>query len=445
MAPGKDRSGHGRPAQPTGTGRPRLVGVTAALAAALLVTSACSSGGGNKAADNTPDNGAKLTMWVRSATDQFSQRLVDAYNASHKNHVTLTIIPNDNYLTKVGTAAGSNSLPDILASDVVYTPNYTKQGLFQDITSELKALPYFDSIAKSHLATATLDGKIYAVPHKLDSSVLFYNKDLFKKAGIANPPANFADILDDSRKITALGNGVTGFDIAGSCGGCGVYTLFPYAWAAGVDILPDNGKKIDIDNDAFRAIFGLYRQLTAEKLVASGDKTQDGSTWPNNFLSGKVGMLALGSPIVGSLLGQKTFDWGVTSLMAPDGSKTSTFVGGDVAGISKSSKNKAQAWDFLKWTLDDNAQVEIIAKNGDLPCRTDLTANKYTASDPRTKFIADGLKNGVTPFALPFGDLFNNPNGPWVATIRAAIYGPDIDKALADGQSKIQAGLDAAS
>jgi multiple sugar transport system substrate-binding protein len=428
----------------TGTGRRRAAGFAAVLLVAALGATACSSS--SSKTSTTPDDGTKLTMWVRSATDQYSQRLVDAYNASHKNHVSLTIIPNDNYLTKVGTAAGSNSLPDILASDVVYTPNYTKQGLFQDITSELKALPYFSSIAPSHLATATLGAKIYAVPHKLDSSVLFYNKDLFKKAGLdpEKPPANFADILTDARKVTALGGGITGFDIAGSCGGCGVYTLFPYAWANGVNILPDNGKKVDINNDTFKQIFGLYRQLAQEKLVASGDKTQDGSTWPNNFLGGKVGMLALGSPIVGSLQQQKIFDWGVTSLMSADGAHTSTFVGGDVAGISKSSKHKAQAWDFLKWTLDDTAQVDIVAKNGDLPSRTDLTGNQYTASDPRTKFIADGLKNGVTPFALPFGDLFNNPNGPWVETIRGAIYGPDLDKALSDGQSKIQAGLDQA-
>ena len=385
-------------------------------------------------------------MWVRSATDQFSQRLVDAYNASHKNHVTLTIIPNDNYLTKVGTAAGSNSLPDILASDVVYTPNYTKQGLFQDITLGAQGA----AVLRQHRQVAPRRGDAErqdlrgAAQARLVGAVLQQGPVHEGRHRPDKPPANFADILTDARKITALGNGVTGFDIAGSCGGCGVYTLFPYAWAAGVDVLPDNGKKVDINNDTFKQIFGLYRQLTAEKLVASGDKTQDGSTWPNNFLSGKVGMLALGSPIVGSLQQQKVFDWGVTSLMSPDGSHTSTFVGGDVAGISKSSKHKAQAWDFLKWTLDDNAQVEIIAKNGDLPCRTDLTGNKYTASDPRTKFIADGLKNGVTPYALPFGDLFNNPNGPWVETIRGAIYGPDLDKALADGQAKIQAGLDAA-
>lgn len=438
-------SGNDRAAVRPGIPRRRLVGVLAMFSAAALAVAACGNGT-DGAGGGSPDDGTQLTMWVRSATDQFSQRLVDAYNQTHKNKITLTVIPNDNYLTKVGTAAGSRSLPDILASDVVYTPNYTKQGLFQDLSAEIKSLPYASSVAKSHLDVASYQGKTYAVPHKLDSSVLFYNKDLFRKAGLdpEKPPKNFDEILTYARAITNLGNGITGFDIAGSCGGCGVYTLFPYAWAAGVKVLSDDGKKADIDNPTFKQIFGLYKQLTDEKLVDSSDKTQDGSTWPNNFIAGKVGMLPLGSPIVGNLQKDAKFEWGVTALMAPDGSATSTFIGGDVAGISATSSHKAQAWDFLKWTLEENAQVEIICKNGDLPGRTDLAGNKYTAADPRTKTIADGLKNGVTPFALPFGDLFNNPNGPWVETIRAAIYGNDIDKALADGQAKIQKGLDEA-
>jgi multiple sugar transport system substrate-binding protein len=439
MAPGNVRS-----AGPTGTRRRRFASVMAA-ASVLGLMAACGGGGGKSS--TTPDDGTKLTMWVRSATDQFSQRLVDGYNATHKNHVNLTIIPNDSYLAKVGTAAGSNSLPDILASDVVYTPNYTKQGLFQDITADVKGLPFYNGLAKSHVEVASYQGKIYAVPHKLDSSVLFYNKDLFKQAGLdpEKPPANFAEILADARAVNKLGGDIKGFYLAGSCGGCGVYSLFPYAWANGATVLSSDGKKADIDNSSFKKIFTLYKQLNDEQLVPSASKAEDGSTWPAQFEAGKIGILPLGSPIVGDLLKQTKFQWGVAALPSPDGAHSSTFIGGDVAGISRSSKHKAQAWDFLKWTLNDNAQVEIITKNGDLPGRTDLAGNRYTAADPRTKLIADGLVNGHTPFALPFGDIFNNPNGPWVATIRAAIYGNDIDKALADGQTKIQAALDAAN
>jgi len=285
------------------------------------------------------------------------------------------------------------------------------------------------------------------VPHKLDSSVMYYNKDLFTAAGLdpEAPPTNFDEVLEYSRAITALGDGTYGFQLAGNCGGCGVYSLFPYAWAAGSDVLSADGLTADFDNDVFREIFALYRTMWEEELVPSNNLTEDGSTWQTAFIAGDIGILPHGSPIAGDLMKQATFEWGVTSLMAPDGSATSTFVGGDVAGITATSKNADAAWNFLEWTLGEDAQVEIIAKNGDLPGRLDLTDNEFTASDPRLKFIADGLVNGQTPFALPFGDLFNNPNGPWVELMRGAIFGDDPEGAITDGQVKIQAGLDAAN
>lgn len=420
-------------------------GAVLAVVPLLLLSSAC-SGGADKtqsSANATPDDGTQLTMWVRSATDDFSQRLVDGYNKSHKNQVKLTVIPNDSYLQKVGAAAGANSLPDIVAADVVYSPNYTKQGLFVDITDRVKALPYAGDLAQAHIQAASNDGKIYGVPHKLDSSVLFYNKDLFKRAGLdpEKPPASFDDLYNDAKAVNALGGGVHGFYFGGNCGGCTGYTTFPNAWAAGSDIISADGRKADIDNDAFKATFALYKRMYDEGIVASGAKTEDGSTWADSFVAGKVGIVLNGSPLISTLKPVK-FDWGVAPLGSPDGSATSTFVGGDVAGISRSSKHVAQAWDFLSWTLSKDVQVQIIAKNGDLPARTDLVGNEYTTKDPRTKEIADGLKNGHTPATLPFGELFNDPNGPWVAGFRGAIFGDKPDAALADAQAKIQAKID---
>lgn len=426
----------------------RRRGLVAVLALALpLALIACGSNDEPAAVqEGAVDDGTELTMWVRAATDDFSQRLVDEYNATHDNQVQLTIIPNDNYLQKVGSAAGADALPDLLAADVVYSPNYTSQGLFLDITDRVAELPFADDLAPSHLAAGSFEDRLYAVPHKLDSSVMFYNKDLFRAAGLdpEKPPANFDEVLEDARAITALGGGKYGFYFGGNCGGCSGYSMMPYAWAAGSDVISDDGTQADFDNDAFAEGFALYKTMYEEGLVPEGAMTEDGSTWANSFIAGDIGILPLGSPIVGDLLAQTTFEWGVTPLMAPDGSATSTFVGGDVAGIARSSENPAAAWDFLQWTLEEEAQVEIIAKNGDLPGRLDLTDNEYTASDPRTKLIADGVADGHTPFALPFGDLFNNPNGPWLAMVRGAIFGDDPDAAITKGQADIQAGLDAA-
>jgi len=390
------------------------------------------------------DDGAKLTMWVRSATNDFSKRLVDRYNKTHKNKVTLTVVPGDSYLQKVGAAAGSNSLPDLLAADVVYSPNYVKQGLYQDISDRMKGLPFFADLAQAHIKAATADDKIYAVPHKVDSSLILYNKDLYKKAGLDPEvgPKTFDDMYNHAKAIRALGGDTYGFYFAGNCAGCNAYTAMPYGAAAGNLPVSLDGKTADVNNDALKQAFALYKKMYDEKIVASSAKTENGSTWVAGFLAGKVGLIPAGSFTFADLAKAK-FDWGVAPLMSPDGSKTSTFVGGDVLGVSKSSKKFEQAFDFIAWTLGEEAQVEEIAKNGDLPARTDLSDNQYTAKDPRFSATVKGLANGYTPSALPYGATFNEPTGPWAALFREAIFGNDPEKAFTEAQTKIQAKLSA--
>jgi hypothetical protein len=94
------------------------------------------------ATENDGDTGVDLTMWTRSATQEQSEQLVDAYNESHENQVALTVIANDNYNQQVASAAGADELPDIFAADVVFVPNFMQQGLFLDITEPRKARRY---------------------------------------------------------------------------------------------------------------------------------------------------------------------------------------------------------------------------------------------------------------------------------------------------------------
>ncbi|MEU1181151.1 sugar ABC transporter substrate-binding protein [Streptomyces sp. NPDC005820] len=406
----------------------RLVtGALALLVAAGLVT-ACGSGndsgspGSGTADAKGLDDGSKLTMWTRAATRPQSEALVEAYNAAHKNKIELTVVPTDDYQAKVGAAAGSHDLPDLFASDVVFVPNYTSSGLFADLTGRIDALPFADKLAQSHIKAGTYEGKKYVVPHTLDLSVLFYNKDLYRKAKLdpEKPPTTLAEWDQQARAVDALGGDVNGTFFGGNCGGCGVFTWWPSIWAAGEEVLNEDGTAADLDSATAQKVYDTYRGWVRDDIVAPGAKDENGTTWTGVFPKGKVGVMPMPSTTLGLM--PKGLDLGVAPIPGPDGGK-STFVGGDAIGISATSKKADQAWNFLAWSLGEQAQVDVVAAHKDVVARTDLAANKYSSADPRQVTINQLVADGRTPYALKFGQTFNDPNGPWLTLMRDAVFG----------------------
>lgn len=413
----------------------------AMLATATLALTAC----GGASGDAGSEDPGELTMWARSSTQEYTEALVQAYNDSHDTQVKLTIVASESFQQKVGAAAGAGSLPDILASDVVYAPNYAKQSVYLDITDRIAELPYADDLVEAHIAASTFDGKSYAVPHKVDSSFIFYNKDLFARAGLdpEKPPTTYEGIYDAAKAITALGDDTYGAYFPGACAGCNAYTSFGVAKAAGEEPFSDDGAKADIDNGALAEWFDLYQRLYADGLVAPGASTGDTTTQQEGFLQGKVGIWPNGSYSIPVVEETVDFDWGYMPLATADGSSTGTFVGGDVVGISGTSDNADASWDFIEWTLQEDTQVDIVAKSGNLPVRVDLAENEYTAADPRLVAITAGLENGYTPSTLAYGEAINSPNGPWLTAMRGVVFNDESD-ALEVGQKAIQTLLDGA-
>lgn len=402
-----------------------LVTTTAALLALAGTVTACGSGngeGGDAGKAASVDNGTKLTMWTRAATRPQSEALVKAYNATHKNQVELTVIPTDDYQAKVGAAAGSRDLPDLFASDVVFVPNYTSSGLFADITGRIDALPYAKSLAQSHIKAGTYDGKKYVVPHTLDLSVLFYNKNLYRKAGLdpEKPPTTMKEWDEQARTVDKLGGGVKGTFFGGNCGGCGVFTWWPSIWAAGDEVLDKDGTKAQLASATAKKVYDVYRGWVKDDIVAPGAREETGTTWTGVFPKGKVGVMPMPSTTLGLM--PKGLDLGVAPIPGPDGG-SSTFVGGDAIGISATSKSADQAWNFLAWSLGDKAQVDVVAAHKDVVARTDLASNTYSDADPRLVTINKLVGEGRTPYALKFGQTFNDPNGPWLKLMRDAVFG----------------------
>jgi multiple sugar transport system substrate-binding protein len=408
-----------------------------APSAAAPSTAGSEPAGSASAAGQGVDDGTKITMWTRAATEARARPLVDAYNKSHKNQVELTVTPTDDYQAKVGAAAGSNGLPDLFSADVVFMPNWTSQGLFQDITSKIAGLPYADKIAQAHIVASTWDNKKYGLPFIVDLSVWFYNKDLYRKAGLdpEKPPTTLDEFATQARAVQKLGGDIHGTFFGGNCGGCNVFTWWPIAWADGQTVMNPEGTQSQLNSDTNKKIYSTFRSLVEDGTVWMPDsKTETGPTWTGYFLTGKLGIMPWPATLTG-VAGDnlKLEDVGATPIAGINGGQ-STFVGGDSIGIGRDSKVPDQAWNFLAWLEDEQAQVEVIAKGGNVVSRTDLANNQYSAADPRLVMFNTIAGKGQTPFALKFGQTFNDPQGPWLVLLRDAVFG-DASKIDADNDA----------
>lgn len=403
----------------------RLGRAAAVVLAGVLALTACQSVSPSASSGTAAvDDGTTITMWTRSSTATFTQTLVNAYNASHKNKVRLTVFPADSYQQKVGTAAGARQLPDVLASDVVYAQNYATKGVFMDITGQVNQLPFKAALAPSHVKAATHAGRIYAVPHDIDLSALFYNKVLFTRAGLDpnKPPTTLAEVVSDAKKISALGGGVSGYFFGGACPGCQLFTSWPMIWASGGTVLNAQGTASTIDNPTAARVYSLLRQMYDDGSVPPSAKNESGTTWTQAFSDGKIGIQPMGATELQNMHEGANLQVGVAPIPGLTGG-SSSFVGGDVVGISANSRHVAQAWDFISWTLSEQAQVQVVAKSKNVTVRSDLADNTYAKQDPRLVVFNSLTSHGETPISVNFGQTYNDPAGPWTQTVIDAVFG----------------------
>ncbi|GAA1816903.1 sugar ABC transporter substrate-binding protein [Luedemannella flava] len=398
----------------------------AALACAAVLLAACQKATTNPASTDisATDDGTTITMWTRSLMGSFAEQLIDEYNATHRNKIKLTVMPDDSYQQRIGAAAGAHQLPDLLAVDVLYAPNYASKGVFLDMTARVDTLPYRAELATSHMRAATHEGRAYGVPFDIDVAALFYNKALFIAAGLDGdtPPSSLAELHTFAKRINELGDGVHGFTFAGACPSCMLVSTWPMIWASGSSVLNEEGTASTIDNPIAGDVLDLYGRMYAEGLVPPSAKNESGPTWTREFSNGRVGMQAMGATALQNIREGTELQVGVAAVPGLSGGESS-FVGGDVLGIGANSRHAAQAWDFISWMLSEDTQVNVLALNKNVTVRRDLANNVYAEQDPRLVILTKLAGLGQTPFAVNFGKTYNDPNGPWMFAVADAVFG----------------------
>jgi multiple sugar transport system substrate-binding protein len=381
-----------------------------------------------------------MTMWVRASGTNAAAHMIDLWNSTHPDKIELTTIPDNQMVTKVATGVQAGEVPDLVSFDLIYMPDFMKAGFLVDLTSDLKANPNYASVAQAYKDIATFEGKIYGAGFTPDVSILVWNKDLFKKAGLdpEKPPSTIGEIHEDAKKIRALGPDVYGFYFSGACPGCNIFTTSPMMVAGGSKILPANGKDEALTGEGVPAVLEAFKEMWKEGLIPKNAQADNGANFTGEFKTGKVGIQGTGGFLLSELKKDvPNLNFGVTFLPGVKEGQVSAFVGGDVVAIPIGAKHVPLAKKFIEWQLTDEAQLEGLAKNNILPSRPALADNKYFSADPRVVVTAKALGVGYVPWVFHFADMVNSDSSPWINMLQRAIFDGDVDGAIKEARQKM--------
>ncbi|MGA1802331.1 ABC transporter substrate-binding protein [Rhizobium sp. HT1-10] len=372
-----------------------------------------------------------ITVWSLDKETQPAPTLIKRFNALNNGiKVEYREIQFDDVVSESMRAFSSGKAPDIIAIDNPDHALFASHGAFLDLTdmisksTVIKPANYFPGPLKS----VTWDGKYYGVPKATNTIALYYNKDMFKAAGLDpnKPPQTWDELIADAKKLTDPAKNVYGLTFSAKANEEGTFQFLPWAQMAGATY--DH-----INTDGAVKALTDWKQIMDEKLASPDTLTRGQWDATATFNAGNAAMAISGPWEIDRMLKDAKFDWGTALLPVPkEGAERSSAMGDYNWAIFSKSKHPAEAFKVVEYFASQDGTM--FKDFGQLPARSDIaippTGNAL--KDAALATFVEQLK-----YAKPRG-----PSPQW-AKISKAIQ--DAIQAALTGQMSPKDALDQAA
>ncbi len=378
----------------------------AALVLGVGLLSACGggSGGGGAGGSDALTARGPIKIWLSNNTEELAwgKSMVSSWNAAHpKETVTAQEIPAGKSSEEViGAAITAGNAPCLIFNTApAAVPQFQKQGGLVPLDSFKDGVSYLKARSGGALDQyASADGKHYQVPWKANPVMIFYNKDLMKKAGIDpnNPPlATYDQFLATSRTLVKSGVQAAIYPAPTSEFFQSWFDFYPlYAAESGGKQLVENNKAT-FDDPAGKAVANFWATMYKEKLAPNEKYNGD------SFADKKAAMAIVGPWAVAVYKGK--VNWGVAPVPTSTGmpaADVNTFSDAKNIAMYSSCKNQATAWDLTKFATSKDQDGKLLQSTGQMPMRSGLTttyADYFTKNPAYKTFAAQAARTVEVP------------------------------------------------
>ena len=356
--------------------------------------------------------------------------VIDRFNKDYegKYHVTPITTNLEEYYTKLNALVASNETPDCFI--VSPGPNldvYVDPGVAADLTDDLKADGWLDTFngGEGAFSQQTYDGKIYAVPLNIAAACVFYNTEMFEKAGISTMPTDWDGFIDACDKLQAAG--YTPLSISAGTAWCLSMLAGYLCDAEGVDLdAIDAGTAHWTDANVVAAANKMLELSKYFQPTAAGD-TNDVAT--ANFYNEEAAMLIQGSWAIAQINGSNPDFEDKCGVFAFPGTNGRVIAKSDSLAMSANTEHKDAVLAFMKYFTDDTAQKYTAEVGGKIPVtKVDYDADKAPA---QLAYVMDVFSNASSTFGFYNESLASTEAGSTFDDAMVSIYlGTPVEEGL---------------
>jgi sn-glycerol 3-phosphate transport system substrate-binding protein len=345
--------------------------------------------------------------------------LINQYNSIQQN-VKILNVNSGSYNSqqeKMLAAVAARKFPVISMIDYKNVPFYASNGWLESLNKYASQADMADFIP-GLLDDLTLKGQLYALPYNRSTQGLYYNKDLFAKAGLDpnKPPETWDDVVKYGKAIEALGNGCHGIYATGNM----QWYFEPMVYEWGGQFSDKDGHFTFNDKQGVEAAQFL-QDLVFKYKVAVVPSNLSGS-WDQQaieFVNGKIGMMRQ-STALNKYMQIVNFNWGFAMLPAGPKGRFVTGGGANIAVSAKASEaEKKAAWDFIKWLTGTENSADFHMDTGYMPSRNSVqklpSVQAFYKTNPTWLVTVNELKYTKSTSTA----VLNSPS--WGVTIEAAM------------------------
>lgn len=405
-----------------------------AVAALGLAASGCGFGGNDDSGDEE-GGGTTIDLLVPSYSDGTQalwEGIISDFEAENSDiSVNLEVQSWDNINDVVRTKVQSDEAPDILNIDAF--AGFAADDLLYS-ADEVVSPETLDDIQDSFKENASIDGTQFGLPLIASARTLFVNTDLLKEAGIDAAPTTWDELLDASKKISALGGGVSGYGMPLGNEEAQAETSI-WTFGAGGD-WGDN-TELTIDTPEAEEAVGFMKKMIDEGATQADPGSTDRTPLINVFVQGKLGFIEALPPTVGQIdTDNPDLNYELVPIPTQDGSPVTLGVADHLMAFQNDDDKQDAITDFLDYFYSTDVYTNFVTTEKFLPV-TESGADAF-ADDSLQVFLD----------ALPDAKFYPSTNANWSAAqgaFQTLIGQIDQGKSAADVLAEIQTKADEGS